>query len=69
MSVADPVSRVAFIGLGRMGGHMCRNVITAGFAVSAFDLDGEAEHLEKEDSYQDGEVAIAAENGFHGDSF
>jgi 3-hydroxyisobutyrate dehydrogenase len=42
MSVADPISRVAFIGLGHMGGHMCRNVITAGFAVTAFDLDGEA---------------------------
>jgi 3-hydroxyisobutyrate dehydrogenase len=33
---------VAFIGLGHMGGHMCRNVISAGFAVSAFDLDPEA---------------------------
>ena len=42
MSVGGPISRVAFIGLGHMGGHMCRNVITAGFAVSAFDLDGEA---------------------------
>ena len=31
--------RVAFIGLGHMGGHMCRNVITAGFEVTAFDLD------------------------------
>ncbi len=35
------VTRVAFIGLGHMGGHMCRNVITAGFDVSAYDLDGE----------------------------
>ena len=35
-------SLVAFIGLGHMGGHMCRNVITAGFTVSAFDLDPEA---------------------------
>jgi 3-hydroxyisobutyrate dehydrogenase len=31
--------RVAFIGLGHMGGHMSRNVITAGFRVTAFDLD------------------------------
>jgi 3-hydroxyisobutyrate dehydrogenase len=35
----DPVTRVAFIGLGHMGGHMCRNVITAGFEVTAYDLD------------------------------
>jgi 3-hydroxyisobutyrate dehydrogenase len=31
--------RVAFIGLGHMGGHMCRHVSTAGYEVSAFDLD------------------------------
>jgi 3-hydroxyisobutyrate dehydrogenase len=36
------VTRVAFIGLGHMGGHMCRNVITAGFDVCAFDLDAGA---------------------------
>jgi 3-hydroxyisobutyrate dehydrogenase len=42
MTVADPIARVAFIGLGHMGGHMCRNVITAGFAVTAYDLDSEA---------------------------
>jgi 3-hydroxyisobutyrate dehydrogenase len=33
---------VAFIGLGHMGSHMCRNVITAGFDVAAFDLDPDA---------------------------
>ena len=38
----DPVTRVAFIGLGHMGGHMCRNVITAGFQVAAYDLDPDA---------------------------
>jgi 3-hydroxyisobutyrate dehydrogenase len=42
MTLPDPITRVAFIGLGHMGGHMCRNVITAGFAVSAFDLDADA---------------------------
>ena len=31
--------RVAFIGLGHMGGHMCRHVCTAGHEVSAFDLN------------------------------
>jgi len=38
MSVTPPI-RLAFIGLGHMGGHMCRNLITAGFDVSAYDLD------------------------------
>ncbi len=38
----DPVARVAFIGLGHMGGHMCRNVITAGFEVTAYDVDADA---------------------------
>ncbi len=33
------MTRVGFIGLGHMGGHMCRHVITGGFEVSAFDLD------------------------------
>jgi 3-hydroxyisobutyrate dehydrogenase len=42
MTLPDPLTRVAFIGLGHMGGHMCRNVITAGFQVSAFDLDADA---------------------------
>jgi 3-hydroxyisobutyrate dehydrogenase len=34
--------RVAFIGLGHMGSHMCRHLVTAGFSVSAFDLSSEA---------------------------
>jgi 3-hydroxyisobutyrate dehydrogenase len=38
----EPPTRVAFIGLGHMGGHMCRNVVTAGFDVAAYDLDAEA---------------------------
>ena len=42
MTPEEPVTRVAFIGLGHMGGHMCRNVITAGFTVAAYDLDAEA---------------------------
>jgi 3-hydroxyisobutyrate dehydrogenase len=36
------VSRVAFIGLGHMGGPMCGHVIEAGFEVSAFDLNSAA---------------------------
>ncbi len=31
-------SRVAFVGLGRMGSHMCRHVCEAGFEVRAFDV-------------------------------
>jgi 3-hydroxyisobutyrate dehydrogenase len=42
MTVREPIKCVAFIGLGHMGGHMCRNVITAGFDVSAYDLDADA---------------------------
>lgn len=34
--------RVAFVGLGRMGSHMCRHVCAAGFEVSAFDLVADA---------------------------
>jgi 3-hydroxyisobutyrate dehydrogenase len=34
--------RIAFIGLGHMGAHMCRHVIEAGHPVAAHDLDGEA---------------------------
>jgi 3-hydroxyisobutyrate dehydrogenase len=42
VTLTAPLTRVAFIGLGHMGGHMCRNVITAGFEVTAFDLDADA---------------------------
>ena len=42
MTLPDPITRVAFIGLGHMGCHMCRNVITAGFDVTAYDLDADA---------------------------
>jgi 3-hydroxyisobutyrate dehydrogenase len=34
--------RVAFVGLGHMGSHMCRHVCGAGFDVTAFDLDADA---------------------------
>jgi 3-hydroxyisobutyrate dehydrogenase len=36
------MTRVAFIGLGHMGGHMCRNVVEAGHEVAAYDLNREA---------------------------
>ncbi len=36
------MTRVGFIGLGRMGGPMCGHVIEAGFDVSAFDIDAGA---------------------------
>ncbi len=32
------MTSVAFIGLGRMGGHMCANVVAAGFQVAAYDV-------------------------------
>jgi 3-hydroxyisobutyrate dehydrogenase len=37
-----PADRVAFVGLGRMGSHMCRHVCSAGFSVSAFDVVAQA---------------------------
>jgi 3-hydroxyisobutyrate dehydrogenase len=36
------VTRVAFIGLGNMGGPMCGHLAAGGFDVSAFDLDAAA---------------------------
>ncbi len=33
---------IGFIGLGRMGGPMARNLAKAGYSVRAFDVDGEA---------------------------
>ena len=38
----DRPRRVAFVGLGHMGSHMCRNVATAGHPVTAYDLDRRA---------------------------
>ncbi|HEY2321013.1 MAG TPA: NAD(P)-dependent oxidoreductase [Solirubrobacteraceae bacterium] len=42
MTVPEPITRVAFIGLGHMGGHMCRHVIAGGFSVTAYDSDPDA---------------------------
>jgi 3-hydroxyisobutyrate dehydrogenase len=36
------VTRVAFIGLGNMGGPMCGHLLSAGFDVTAFDVDADA---------------------------
>ncbi len=36
------MTRVGFIGLGHMGSHMCRHLVTAGFSVSAYDLSADA---------------------------
>src|SRR5690606_28835232 len=35
---AEPMSRIAFIGLGNMGGPMAANLVKAGHAVHAYDL-------------------------------
>lgn len=42
MSKAESGKRVAFIGLGNMGGGMATNLVKAGFEVHAFDLSGPA---------------------------
>lgn len=36
------IERVGFIGLGNMGGPMCRHLVEAGLQVTAFDLDAGA---------------------------
>ncbi|MGN6866926.1 MAG: NAD(P)-dependent oxidoreductase [Solirubrobacteraceae bacterium] len=36
------MTRVAFIGLGNMGGPMCGHLVSAGFDVAAYDLDADA---------------------------
>ena len=36
------MTRVGFIGLGNMGGPMCGHLVSAGFDVTAFDLDAAA---------------------------
>jgi 3-hydroxyisobutyrate dehydrogenase len=36
------MTRIAFIGLGNMGGGMCANLVKAGHTVAAFDLSAEA---------------------------
>ena len=36
------MTRIAFIGLGNMGGGMCANLVKAGHAVAAFDLNQDA---------------------------
>ena len=33
------MTRVAFVGLGHMGSHMCRHVVAGGYDVSGYDLD------------------------------
>ena len=38
----DRPRRIAFVGLGHMGSHMCRNLTTAGHEMTAFDLDRRA---------------------------
>jgi len=39
---AGTIERVGFIGLGNMGGPMCRHLVEAGFDVTAFDLNAGA---------------------------
>ncbi|MFK7919687.1 MAG: NAD(P)-dependent oxidoreductase [Ilumatobacter sp.] len=34
--------RIGFVGLGNMGGPMCRRLVAAGYAVTAFDIDADA---------------------------
>ena len=39
--LAGAPARLGFIGLGAMGGPMARNLLAAGYALAAFDIDPE----------------------------
>jgi 3-hydroxyisobutyrate dehydrogenase len=64
------MTRLAFIGLGHMGSHMCRHLVTAGFSVSAYDLapaalemaarDGARAASSVEDCVRDAEVLVTS---------
>jgi 3-hydroxyisobutyrate dehydrogenase len=55
------VTRVAFIGLGNMGGPMCGHLVSAGFDVSAFDVNAAAlERLQSEGARAASDIADCA---------
>ncbi len=58
-------SRIAFIGLGHMGGPMAVNLRMAGFAVSAFDLSEAACSQAREQGVEIAVSARAAVEGAH----
>lgn len=55
--------KVAFIGLGNMGGGMAANLVKAGFEVHAFDLSPAAQAHAKEEGCALAETAAAAVEG------
>lgn len=52
--------KVAFIGLGNMGGGMAANLVKAGFEVNAFDLSPTAQEQAKKEGCQIAETAAEA---------
>lgn len=54
------MTRVAFVGLGHMGSHMCRHVVQAGFDVAAYDLDADARHRAAADGARPADSLAAA---------
>jgi len=57
------MARVAFIGLGHMGGGMAPNLAKAGHEVRAFDLSEEALAHAVEHGFKRGKSAAAARKG------
>ena len=49
--------RIGFVGLGTMGGPMCRRLVAAGYRVTAYDLSEDALHLAVEAGAVAGESA------------
>ena len=56
------MSRVGFVGLGNMGGHMARNLVAAGHQVKVFDLVPELMAAVDGAEAQDSAAATAAGN-------
>ncbi len=54
------MTRVAFVGLGHMGSHMCRHVVQAGFDVTAYDVDPRAVECAARDGARPGPSLAAA---------
>ena len=73
------MTRIAFIGLGNMGGGMAANQAKAGHEVIAFDLSKAALDHAKEagcspaastaEAVKDADVVITEREGDHGDPF
>lgn len=60
MSIIDTaLPRVGFVGLGNMGGPMCRRLVAAGYDVTAFDVNRDALQATVDSGARAGDSAVA----------